>query len=75
MSCKIEIEKAESLRTRGNEYYRSEALADYSGAIELLVSVPVAAFSTKTPPHYVLLSRLYHNRALTKTKLRDGKGE
>ena len=61
---------AESLRIRGNEHYSnghySEALSDYSAAIKLLES-------TTTPPsHNLLLSRLYHNRALTKEKLGDG---
>ena len=77
MSCRIEGE-AESLRIRGNEHYRSghynEALSDYNAAIELLVSIHVGAFSTTTPPsHNLLLSRLYHNRALTKAKLGEGR--
>ena len=61
--------EAESLRTRGNEHYRtghySEALSDFSAAIKLLES------TTTRPSHNLLLSRLYHNRALSKTKLAD----
>ena len=69
MSCRMQSD-AESLRTRGNKHYctghYSEALSDYSSAIKLLES-------TTTPPsNNLLLSRLYHNRALSKTKLGDG---
>ena len=69
MSCSIQSE-SESLHTRGNEHYRtshySEALSDYSAAINLLES------NTTPTSHNLLLSRLYHNRALTKEKLGDG---
>ena len=62
--------EAQLLHTRGNEHYSSghynEALSDFSDAIKLLES-------TTTPPsHNLLLSRLYHNRALSKTKLCNG---
>ena len=74
--CSSEILKeAESLRERGNELYRSgqyrEAHSNYSAAIETIrVCIPSAAFSS-TISHSldILLSHLYHNRALTKTKL------
>ena len=68
MSCRMQSD-AESLHTRGNEHYSSghyrEALSDYSAAIKLLES------TTTLPSHNLLLSRLYHNRALSKTKLVD----
>ena len=64
------------MRIRGNEHYRNgqynEAHSDYSAAIEiLLVPTPGGKVysSTAPPAHHLLLSRLYHNRALTKTKM------
>ena len=67
--------EANSLRERGNERFRNssyiEAHPDYSAAIKILVPTPGGGvYSSTTPPaHHLLLSRLYHNRALTKTKM------
>ena len=67
MNCRLPSD-AKSFGTRGNEYYHtghySEALSEYSAAIKLLES-------TSTLLSHNLLSRLYHNRALTNEKLGD----
>lgn len=75
IESELNSEKVDSLHKRGNELYKSkqyrEAHSVYSAAIEILcVSIPTATFTTISPlPDTILLSRLYHNRALTKTKL------